>query len=43
MYALSALTTLITVSFVGGLPFILAASVLGIVYYNGTTPQKPIR
>jgi ABC-type multidrug transport system fused ATPase/permease subunit len=35
IYALSVLTTLITVSFVGGLPFIFAIGVLGIVYYNG--------
>jgi hypothetical protein len=35
MYGLSALTTVITVSVVGGLPFIFAMCVLGIVYYNG--------
>ena len=35
IYALSALTTLVTVSFVGGLPFILAVAVLGVIYYNG--------
>lgn len=36
MYGLSAATTLITISAVGGLPFILAALVLGSFYYNGT-------
>ena len=35
MYGLSGLTTVITVSFVGGLPFMLATFVLGIVYWNG--------
>ena len=35
MYALSGLTIIITISFVGGLPFIFAAFVLGIVYWNG--------
>ncbi|TFK38174.1 multidrug resistance-associated ABC transporter [Crucibulum laeve] len=34
IYALSAATTLITVSVVGGLPFIIAAILLGFVYYN---------
>ncbi|KDR79985.1 hypothetical protein GALMADRAFT_242167 [Galerina marginata CBS 339.88] len=34
IYALSAMTTLVTVSFVGGIPFILAALLLGIVYWN---------
>ena len=35
MYALSALTTLVTVSVVGGPLFIFALSLLGMVYYNG--------
>ena len=35
MYALSGLTTIVTVSYVGGLPFIFATIVLGIVYWNG--------
>lgn len=34
-YGLSAVTTLITVSFVGGVPFILATLVLSILYWNG--------
>ena len=36
MYALSGLTTIITVSYVGGLPFIFATFILGILYWNGT-------
>jgi len=35
IYALSAVTTLVTVSVVGGPLFILALSILGVVYYNG--------
>jgi hypothetical protein len=35
MYGLSALTTVVTVSVVGGLPFIVAMCLLGVVYYNG--------
>ena len=35
MYGLSGLTTIITVSYVGGFPFIFATFVLGIVYWNG--------
>ncbi|RDB27902.1 ATP-dependent bile acid permease [Hypsizygus marmoreus] len=34
IYGLSALTTIITVSVVGGLPFVFAICVLGIIYYN---------
>ncbi|KAG7448558.1 multidrug resistance-associated ABC transporter [Guyanagaster necrorhizus] len=34
MYAMSSLTTLVTVSVVGGLPFIAAAFVLAVIYYN---------
>ena len=36
MYGLSGLTTIITVSYVGGLPFIFATFILGILYWNGT-------
>lgn len=35
MYGISAATTLITVSVVGGLPFIVVAALLGFLYYNG--------
>ena len=35
MYWLSGITTVLTISFVGGLPFIFATIVLGIVYWNG--------
>ncbi|KAF5378754.1 hypothetical protein D9615_006977 [Tricholomella constricta] len=34
MYGLSALTTVVTVSAVGGPPFIFAMFILGIIYYN---------
>ncbi|KAK0452263.1 P-loop containing nucleoside triphosphate hydrolase protein [Armillaria borealis] len=34
MFAMSSLTTLVIVSIVGGVPFIAAAFVLGIIYYN---------
>ena len=34
-YGLSALTTIITLSYLGGLPFIFAVFVLVIVYWNG--------
>lgn len=34
MFGLSALTTFITVSVVGGIPFVIAAIILGILYYN---------
>ncbi|THH26392.1 hypothetical protein EUX98_g7797 [Antrodiella citrinella] len=34
MYGLSACTTLVTVSIVGGLPFVLAIILLGTIYYN---------
>ncbi|PPR02009.1 hypothetical protein CVT24_011132 [Panaeolus cyanescens] len=34
IYGLSAATTIITVSIVGGLPFILAAAVMGYLYWN---------
>jgi hypothetical protein len=35
MYGLSAATTIVTVSIVGGLPFIFAAMILGLIYWNG--------
>jgi len=35
MYALSAATTIISVSVVGGPPFIIAAALLGVLYWNG--------
>ncbi|KAF9450615.1 P-loop containing nucleoside triphosphate hydrolase protein [Macrolepiota fuliginosa MF-IS2] len=34
IYGLSAITTLVTVSVVGGLPFIFAAVILGAIYWN---------
>ncbi|KAI0074080.1 multidrug resistance-associated ABC transporter [Panus rudis PR-1116 ss-1] len=34
MFGLSAMTTVITVSVIGGIPFVLAALVLGSIYYN---------
>jgi hypothetical protein len=40
IYGLSVITTLITISFVGGLPFIFAAGVLGIIYYKGRAPRS---
>jgi len=36
-YGLSVATTLVTVSIVGGLPFVFAATILGVVYWNGKT------
>lgn len=35
IYGLSAFTTLLTISIVGGLPFLIGAVALGSVYYNG--------
>lgn len=35
IYGLSAFTTLLTISVVGGLPFLIGAVVLGSVYWNG--------
>ena len=40
MYGLSGLTTIITVSYVGGLPFVFATFVLGILYWNGTDLEE---
>lgn len=37
IYALSASTTLVTVSVVGGPVFIVAALILGAIYWNGKT------
>ena len=37
VYGLSSITTLITVATVGGLPFVAAAALIGLVYYNGKT------
>ena len=40
MYGLSAGTTYITITFVGGLPFLVAAIVLLTMYYSGRlSPQ----
>ncbi|KAG7095389.1 hypothetical protein E1B28_006144 [Marasmius oreades] len=33
-YGLSSVTTLVTVAIVGGFPFVIAAAVLGLLYYN---------
>jgi hypothetical protein len=35
MQGLSAATTIVTLSVVGGLPFIFAAMILGMIYWNG--------
>ncbi|KAJ7512914.1 multidrug resistance-associated ABC transporter [Mycena galericulata] len=35
VYLISSITTIITISFVGGIPFILAAAAAGVFYYNG--------
>lgn len=35
VYGLAATTIIITISIVGGLPFIIAALVLSYLYYNG--------
>jgi hypothetical protein len=37
IYGLSAMTTLVTVSVIGGPPFIFAAAILGVIYWNGTS------
>ncbi|KAJ7843082.1 putative ATP-binding cassette transporter [Mycena olivaceomarginata] len=39
---LSAVITFITITFVGGLPFLCAASVLGLVYYLLSTTTSPL-
>jgi ABC-type multidrug transport system fused ATPase/permease subunit len=33
--ALSAVTTIVTVSFVGGIPFVIVIMILGVLYFNG--------
>ena len=35
MYGLSAATTFVSITFVGGLPFLLAAIILGSLYFSG--------
>ena len=35
MYFTSATTTLLTITYIGGPPFLAAAVVLGVLYYNG--------
>lgn len=35
MYAMSAFTTFVTLSIVGGWPFVVAAIVIGSLYYQG--------
>lgn len=37
VYGFSVTTTIVTVSIVGGLPFVLATAILGAVYWNGKT------
>ena len=41
VYALAAFTIIITISVVGGLPFIIAALVLSYLYYNGEESGNP--
>lgn len=41
MYFLSAATAIVTVSVAGGPIFILAASILGVLYYNGELTIQP--
>ena len=41
VYALAAFTIIITISVVGGLPFIIAALVLSYLYYNGEESRNP--
>lgn len=41
VYALAAFTIIITISVVGGLPFIIAALVLSFLYYNGEKTLYP--
>jgi ABC-type multidrug transport system fused ATPase/permease subunit len=35
MYALSAVTTMVSITFVGGFPFLLAAIIIGSLYFSG--------
>ncbi|EPQ52410.1 hypothetical protein GLOTRDRAFT_26339, partial [Gloeophyllum trabeum ATCC 11539] len=39
MYGLNVLTTLITISVVGGLPFLISAIILGFIYFNGVSDR----
>ena len=41
MFGLSAFTTLVTISIVGGLPFFISAVLLGSLYYRGASPRCP--
>lgn len=41
VFGLAALTIIITISVIGGLPFVIAASVLSYVYYNGKESRCP--
>jgi hypothetical protein len=41
VYGLAAFTIIITISVVGGLPFIIAALVLSYLYYNGEESLYP--
>jgi len=41
VFGLAALTIIITISFVGGLPFIIAALVVSYLYYNGKESRCP--
>lgn len=40
MYGLSAATTYVIITFVGGLPFFIAAVILAFLYYSGTSRLK---
>lgn len=40
VYGLAALTIIVTISIVGGLPFIIAALVLSFLYYNGEESES---
>ncbi|KAJ7126325.1 P-loop containing nucleoside triphosphate hydrolase protein [Mycena epipterygia] len=39
VYFISSITTILTISFVGGVPFIIVSFIIGIFYYNGTLHQ----
>ncbi|KAJ6577627.1 multidrug resistance-associated ABC transporter [Mycena capillaripes] len=39
VYFISSITTICTISFVGGVPFIIASIITGIFYYNGQTSR----
>lgn len=40
MYALSALTTFVSITFVGGFPFLLAVIIICAFYFNGEPPGE---